>query len=189
MFSPLDRDMYVVVKKDSGNIDVIPDNLFTTKKTHRYFDKNVAVNHPPIGSVYSPTVIVDADKFAKSIDINVLLNAWQELAKNSNGYLTFSSYGKDESGLYDILKVETNAGGFKNLTDPEKRPKMLIAAGVHGGEQECLYALYYLFVDITNNWTKNPILEYLRWNFDFVIMPCVNPYGINGETNSYYNYT
>ena len=65
-------------------------------------------------------------------------------------------------------------------------PKLLIVSGLHGGEITSVLSLYYLIKDLCENWKTNEALEYLRYNTEIVMIPCVNPWGF--QNNSYTNY-
>ena len=44
------------------------------------------------------------------------------------------------------------------------------------------YGLYYFVKALCDNWKNNPVLDYLRNHVQFIIIPCVNPYGFNNLT-------
>lgn len=137
------------------------------------------------GLEYTPQCTVDAAKFSYTADVRHILNAWRDLAADSNGYMTITEYGKDASGTYDIFGVSAKPKSYSAYRYMTQRPKIILVSGVHGVERESVYALYYLFYDIVHNWKNDKVLEYLRWNVTFEMIPCANPYGF--QYNIYYN--
>ena len=178
--------IWVVIKKENdSDIDIGPE-LLLVEHCPNPFSKQIYWKQPNAAAVYTPIVSPDVSKFSYSANMSTVIAAWNDLANDSDGYLTVSSFGKDQSGMYDVIKVSA-VGNLYTVSNNPPKPKVLLAAGVHGGEAEAVFALYYLFYDIVHNWKKNPVLEYLRWNINFEIMPLVNPWGNSGETRSYYN--
>lgn len=137
------------------------------------------------GLEYTPQCTVDAAKFSYTADVRHILNAWRDLVADSNGYMTITEYGKDASGTYDIFGVSAKPKSYSAYRYMTQRPKIILVSGVHGLERESVYALYYLFYDIVHNWQNDKVLEYLRWNVTFEMIPCANPYGF--QHNIYYN--
>lgn len=71
----------------------------------------------------------------------------------------------------------------KKLTESDgvdlEMPKILLVAGLHGNEKSTVYALYNLLNLLCNHWRENKLLEFLRWNVEFKIIPIANPSGFN----------
>lgn len=66
-----------------------------------------------------------------------------------------------------------------NNASEKPLPKIFITSGVHGSEKASWYCTYEMMHQIAENWKSSPILEYLRWNFEIVLIPMVNVYGID----------
>ena len=109
------------------------------------------------------------------------------LIEEHSDYLTKSVYGKDESGIYDVFNLTIKP--YEVPSNSEKTlPKISIITGTHGSEKNAQYALYYFIRDLCENWENNPSLEYLRWNVEFQIIPCANPWAFeNGAGRKNYN--
>ena len=112
-----------------------------------------------------------------------LLNA---LVDNNSDYITRENVGKDESGLYDTFQLTLKTPQVELAGLDRTKPKILVAAGLHGGEITSVISLYYLIKDLCENWKNNDALEYLRHNIELVVIPCVNPWGF--QNNSYTNF-
>src|SRR5699024_4496756 len=66
-------------------------------------------------------------------------------------------------------------------------PKIIITTGTHGDEKGPVYSTYNLFNKICNHWRENEILEFLRFNIEFIVVPIVNPSGFDANTRRNYN--
>lgn len=60
-----------------------------------------------------------------------------------------------------------------------KIPKIIIVAGIHGDEKNPVFATYNMFRQICKNWREDDILEFLRFNIEFVVVPIANQTGFN----------
>ncbi|WP_242302510.1 M14 family metallopeptidase, partial [Bacillus cereus group sp. BfR-BA-01423] len=93
-------------------------------------------------------------------------------------YITPTIIGKDSSGQYDIYKYDfVPVDPQVSIGTPARLPKFIIICGQHGHEKSSMFSLYYFIKDLLTNWKKDKILEYLRFNCRFVIVPCLNPHG------------
>uniref|UniRef100_UPI00259642FE M14 family metallopeptidase n=1 Tax=uncultured Clostridium sp. TaxID=59620 RepID=UPI00259642FE len=103
---------------------------------------------------------------------------------------SYVNLGKDASGEYDVYQYKLSSV-MPNVSDVSyKRPKILICSGQHGYEKGSAYAIYYLLKALIEDWDKNPILGYMRYECDFVIIPIANPWGFNqAKANSEDGYT
>lgn len=60
-----------------------------------------------------------------------------------------------------------------------KIPTVLIDASIHGFEKNSTYGLYYFLYDLVVNYKDNPVLQTLRDNVRFKVIPVVNPWGFD----------
>lgn len=150
-----------------------------------WFNRPSVYWRPPYyGAEYAVKTTVDSATYNVSTVPSTVIDAWENLAAESEGYLTYSVMGKDESGTFDIPKVSAVPTGYNAANRGTSKPKIILTAGVHGNEKESVFALYYLFYDIVHNWEQNKVLEYLRWNVIFEIMPLVNPWAFNASNTN-----
>lgn len=63
--------------------------------------------------------------------------------------------------------------------------KVLVTTGTHGDEIMAIWDMYHTMKLICEDWRESANLEALRWDVEFYIMPCSNPYGctVGGRTN------
>lgn len=109
-----------------------------------------------------------------------------DLADEYPNYLTLELKGKDQSGTYDIYEV-TLRSEQPNITIPGKDiPKVIGVSGLHGGEKNSVWSLYYFIKDLCEQWQEQSSLEYLHYNIEFKFIPMANPWGIanNSRANS-----
>jgi len=66
-------------------------------------------------------------------------------------------------------------------------PKIFLTAGTHGFEHVSTLASYLMFEQMCNNWQSDELLEALRFNVDFLIIPVVNPSGWDAYTRTNHN--
>jgi len=62
------------------------------------------------------------------------------------------------------------------------RPKIFITTGTHGYESIPPLACYLTFRDMLTRWKDDPLLEALKYNADYIIIPVVNPSGFDDYT-------
>ena len=94
-------------------------------------------------------------------------------------YITRTYHGDDASGLYPVYSYR-----FKPLkpslavsTEDTKIPKTMLIT-LHN-EKINQVGLYILMREICNNWTNSEALASMRHGMEFVVMPIVNPWGLN----------
>lgn len=59
-----------------------------------------------------------------------------------------------------------------------------VVSGVHAGEKAGWWCLYESMKQICENWKDSEVLEDLRWNVKFTILPIVNPYGLDYSSDT-----
>lgn len=64
-------------------------------------------------------------------------------------------------------------------------PKILYTGGIHGGEYLQVISAYRFFKMLCEKWEKYELLEDLRWNVHFVVVPLTNPFGFNYPSGRY----
>src|SRR5699024_5616567 len=73
------------------------------------------------------------------------------------------------------LKPHTYDSAGVNIS----RPKIVIIAGVHGNEKSTVFSVANLMNLMVNHWKDNKLIEFLRFNVDFEIIPLANPDGFS----------
>lgn len=109
-------------------------------------------------------------------------------------YIKRTSMGKDESGLFDVFRYDFKPQDVPDVEDlPEwgndlkpKVPKMILISGIHAYERTHPWVLYLALKEICEAWENNSVLETLRWNVHFIVIPCANPHGwITGARHNF----
>ena len=124
----------------------------------------------------------DYSQFVRSTLSETIYSKFDELHAANSSYITKTDLGasSDNSHLYAYdFKPKFIGNAKKDLI------KIIIISGQHGFEKSSVYGLYYLMYDIVHNWTESSILDYLRNNVEFLVVPIVNRYGF--DNNEYKN--
>src|SRR5699024_6815527 len=90
-----------------------------------------------------------------------------------------SSVQKRPIYAYTAKPVNLNGGGNGVVGIQPVIPKIIIVAGVHGDERSTVFSAMEILELITTKWRDNKLLEFFRFNVEFVIIPLVNPDGFN----------
>jgi hypothetical protein len=82
---------------------------------------------------------------------------------------------------YDFTPpISANTNKVVNSLEREiALPKILYTGGIHGSEYYQVIAAYRFFKMLCEKWEKYELLEDLRWNVHFVVVPLTNPFGFN----------
>lgn len=119
-------------------------------------------------------------RFNRETTTSELYVAFDELIKASGGYITKRGLGVDSSGENYVIRLDCVDNGIDgSVTDRTNKPKIMIVAGQHGGEKCSSFSLYYWLKDLIENWSKNGLLEYVRYHCHLVIIPVANPWGFD----------
>lgn len=75
---------------------------------------------------------------------------------------------------------------FNPATQPSpvvtKRPKVFSVCGIHGMEHVSALTHYLMLKGMCEDWKTDPMLEALRFNVDWIIIPVANPWGFDRFT-------
>jgi hypothetical protein len=154
---------------------------------HEYFkSQNEVVSsyyipmNVPDGWYEAPTVegYEAVDHVSDNIVLDTVYTVYDDLVTNYPDYVTRTQLGLDASGTYPIYRYEFKPDDVvTSASNNKKLPKIIIITGVHGEEKSSVISLRNFMRDVANNWSTNPLLEFVRWNVHLVIIPIVNPYG------------
>ena len=76
-----------------------------------------------------------------------------------------------------VYRFKPQVPGNRTSGDNTDFPTILIIADHHGQEKGSAISIAYFLQDLVRNWATNPILEYLRFSVNLVVVPTANPYG------------
>lgn len=103
-----------------------------------------------------------------------IANTWELLREENPEYITRNTIIKDTSGTFDI---------YEYVFEPENYTKtVFFIGGVHGDEHDAFWSLYYFMKKITENTDSHERMSGLKDNIRFVIIPIVNPWGVERQT-------
>jgi len=98
-------------------------------------------------------------------------------------YVTKTVLGTETTGLpihrYDFLPIRPS-------TESTKFPKVFMTSG-HHNEQMGVWATYLFLKSLCDSWEDDSLLEILRHNVHFIVIPVVNPYGFNNHQRKNFN--
>src|SRR5699024_3863245 len=90
--------------------------------------------------------------------------------------------GDDASGTLPIYrydfkrKMPERSGDFSG----EKQPKAILNSGTHP-EKAGAWALFKSLEQIAERWHEDPLLEMLRWNMHFIVIPVWSPWSMDNN--------
>ena len=104
---------------------------------------------------------------------------------NYPDYITKSILGQSVNGQniyrYDLKPPKVFNDNSKIYGSVKQNPKMILLGGTHGNEKAGTYCLYQSIKEICEGWNENELLETLRWNVHFVVIPLLNPDGYDAD--------
>ncbi|WP_404427316.1 M14 family metallopeptidase [Ureibacillus chungkukjangi] len=95
------------------------------------------------------------------------------------------SIGTNETTGLPVYRYDYIPGSLKNYN--ETFPKILVITGTHGDEKQSIASAMRFFEDLTENWQGNELLKTLRRNIHFIVIPCLNVWGVNNHSRPNYN--
>lgn len=182
-FSDTSEGNYVKIFDNSSILN------FLAYKQSDCYRSNVRFGNVP--SVYYSGLLSDfsASSLTRQTTTSEMYTLFDDLVDGT--YMTKKDLGVCSDGVqhiyeYDLIptQCDLSVSGISYVSD--SMPKILITSAQHGFEKGSVFGLYYLINDIINNWSNDPVLDYLRNHVQIKIIPICNPYGF--DENSYYNY-
>ena len=92
-------------------------------------------------------------------------------------YITRAFLGNEVTGLPVYVYYLTPL--MPTTSIQPKMTKVFLTCGTHGIEKASTLSTYLMIKQMCEKWTSYPLLEALRFNVKFIIMPIVNPWGWN----------
>lgn len=128
-----------------------------------------------------PVFLLDSEKPAvsnseKSVD--GIYAKYDALMAANPSYITKTNLGMCSDKVTPIYRYdfrEPEPHHHKVLQWSETKPTVIIVSGIHN-EMGGIFSLYYAMEEISSN----PLLDSLRRNVHFVVIPVMNPYAISG---------
>ncbi|HEX8684766.1 MAG TPA: M14 family metallopeptidase [Ardenticatenaceae bacterium] len=98
-------------------------------------------------------------------------NFWEPLRLENPDYITRAVLGRDASDTHDIYAY--------SFTPPEYEKTFLITANLHGYEILGQMAMYRFMDHLVHDYAASQQLSYLRERVRFIVVPMVNPWGVD----------
>ncbi len=119
--------------------------------------------------------------------METLYQLWDALVTDYPDFVEVETLGQDASGTYDIrcYTIRSYTDNPKSAVVPKDNLKVLWIGGVHGSENQMLFAAYLFFRDLLDNHNAKDSLRMLWNNCTFKIIPALNPWGV--DNNVRYN--
>ncbi|MCX0396979.1 M14 family metallopeptidase [Clostridium perfringens] len=142
-------------------IKSITNKNLLTSKVSRYYFRSEELPEFPIGE--------------NAIGYNDFIETyWENLRNNNQECIARNEIIKDTSNTFPI---------YEYIYTPKNYNKtVFLTAGVHGDEYEGFYGLYYFIKNIVENSYKHKQLRDIALNTRFVIIPVLNPWGVQNRT-------
>lgn len=114
----------------------------------------------------------------RSTDSTAFYAMYDALMAKYPNYITKTLASSDATGKpiyrYDLKPIRPRSSGIP-LANP---PKFLLITGTHY-EKTGVFTLYNTVEQICENWESDELLGALRFNVHFIIIPVLNPWGID----------
>lgn len=126
-----------------------------------------------------PSMTVNDSTYLKNIGTLDYYAMYDALMAEYPQYIKKTFLGNDGDGV-PINKYE-----FKPVDVPEVKneyPRIFINTGTHGSEKMPIWTVYKFFELLCKEWQTHSILEELRFQVHFVVIPIVCPYGVENHT-------
>ena len=109
---------------------------------------------------------------------------YDELTTNYPHYIKKTELGLDDDGnmlyRYDFKPEPVPTVYVSNEQINTVFPKIQLVSG-HHGEKTAIYTMYLALKRICEDWQDDHLLETLRWNVHFIVIPVVNYYGVDNN--------
>lgn len=141
-------------------------------------DSSITFNPVIPGGYYEPTeTVYTLGRTSTAAELYAVLDPLVDGAYCTKSLLFTESGGLPGYVYRFIPQVPGNRTSGNNTT----YPTILIVADHHGQEKGSAISLAYFLKDMVENWASSPILEYLRFSVNFVVVPTANPYGFQSQ--------
>src|SRR5699024_2561580 len=109
---------------------------------------------------------------------------YDQLVDDFPEYVSRELMGMDASGVYPIYGYRFTPS-LANASSNEDTPRVFMTE-IHSETLNFVYT-HVLMREICRSWDDNPRLAALRFGAEFLVMPCGNPYGLDGKQRPNFN--
>ena len=103
---------------------------------------------------------------------------WHALYSAHTDCMSEVSLGKDASGAHDVMCYTIEAPRGKGDGVPDDRYEILWLSNIHGHERYCLTSTYWFFKNLVEKHATDEHFAFLWAHCRFIVVPCVNPWGV-----------
>ena len=143
--------------------------------------KKFYITNIPKSNYINTSSYISADLSSTGGSLNKIYAEWDKLVELEPNYVTKTLLGNDSAGL-PIYKYEFKPFKPQVNSNGKKHPKILYFGGIHGHERYCNYTDLRFFNDLVKNWKTNDVLEMLRFNVHFIVVPVQSPWGYKNKS-------
>ena len=111
----------------------------------------------------------------------LITTIYEPLRAANPNYITRTNIGRDSSNTYDMYLYE--------FTPKYYTQSVILIAGVHANEPDAVACLARIMQLITNSYSDDEDLTYLRYNVKFIVVPVVNVWGYSQSPKKRYSYS
>lgn len=115
--------------------------------------------------------------YTDNITQDDIYQVYDDIVSNNPSWATKKLLGNDSSNTYPIFSYEFKPQDVETTRFGKKFPKIILVTNTHGEEKSSTVSLRNFIYDVSKNWDKNELLEYVRFNVHLIIVPILNPYG------------
>lgn len=138
------------------------------------------------GSIYIPSMDIptyqpsDPNKLANGdvIGTDHIYSLYNNLAAEIDGLSEITALGNDDTDTYPIRAWRWTPAPYTNQTAWKT---IILTSGIHGSEMTSILGMFYMLRDLFRRGSRDPALGFIRDNVRMLIVPCVNPWGINRQ--------
>lgn len=128
----------------------------------------------PVDGVFSTNeVYADYTSFGTSMTSEVY-SMFDALMATYPNYISKEFLGNDATGL--PINVYYFTPSFPVASVDTKTPKVFLTCGTHGAEKASTLTTYLMLKEMCEKWEEDELLEVLRYNVKFIIIPVVTPW-------------
>lgn len=174
-FRMVDQQVYGL---ERYSINGVPKGAQSTPTDHLVIDTEISAEFTKNATIPDGSATIGT---SVSADLHTLYDA---LVTAYPTYITRTLLGNEPGSnlpiyCYDFSPVKPS------ITDTVKQPKVIISAGTHN-EKTGAWTLYNTLENICNHWADDPLLQALRFNVRFLVVPVASPWAFdnNSRTNS-----
>ena len=124
------------------------------------------------------------DMYDKLMSENTAYITKEVLGQTTHGNIDVNCY-KFIPPTMNITNFNPDSGQFETTGKPKEiknRKKIFIISAVHGDERSSVIALYTFLKDICENNTNNVLLDKIKRELEFTVIPIANPTGYDNNS-------